>query len=114
MATMEQNEVKRREAEIRRKQDELQEKSRKNKLITDTVIQQIKTLEVIIKNWTHFFLCSLKNNENQYLQIKLEEYRMNHKQEEGDMSDEITKLEEKLFEVTTSLEYRLRCVTIKN
>jgi len=46
MATMEENEVKRREAEIQRKQNELEEKSRKNKLIRDTVSQQIKTLEV--------------------------------------------------------------------
>jgi len=43
--------VKSREAEIRKKQDELREKARKNKLIRDTVTQQIKTLEVTFPNW---------------------------------------------------------------
>jgi len=102
---MEQNEVKCRETEILEKQENLREKSRKNQLIRDTVAQQIQTLEVKIKK--RWYSEILKHSFI-WFQTKLEEFKLSHKQEETKLNDEINLLEDKLFEVSSSLESRLK------
>lgn len=75
--------VSRREEEVRRRNEDLDDRRRKNRMVQDAVSQQIRTL-----------------------QEKLDEYRVNHKAEEESIEDEISALEDTLSEVKITLEKR--------
>jgi len=84
MIDFEKQEVRRREQEIAEKNSCLVEAKRKNQLVQDTVQQQIKTL-----------------------QMKLEEYKTEHKCNETSEENVISSLTDKLAEVQQSLSQRL-------
>lgn len=84
MIDFEKQEVRRREQEIAEKNSCLVEAKRKNQLVQDTVQQQIKTL-----------------------QMKLEEYKTEHKCNETSEENVIGSLTDKLAEVQQSLSQRL-------
>eukprot|EP00096_Caligus_rogercresseyi_P007295 TRINITY_DN2511_c0_g1_i1.p1 TRINITY_DN2511_c0_g1~~TRINITY_DN2511_c0_g1_i1.p1 ORF type:complete len:212 (-),score=75.51 TRINITY_DN2511_c0_g1_i1:339-974(-) len=87
MIDMEKAEVIRREKEIREQQDALDEQKRKNKLIQEKFVDQIKTL-----------------------QEKLEEYKIAHKADEEKLEDDLVQEEDKLSAVKGSLEKRIECL----
>lgn len=87
MIAMEETEVARREQEVRQRNDDLDDKKRKNRMVQDAVAAQIRTL-----------------------QEKLDEYKISHKSEEESLEDSITCLEDTLSDVKMSLEKRKRAL----
>eukprot|EP00095_Tigriopus_kingsejongensis_P010270 maker-scaffold494_size155699-snap-gene-0.21 protein:Tk10270 transcript:maker-scaffold494_size155699-snap-gene-0.21-mRNA-1 annotation:"multispecies: rna-binding protein" len=87
MIAMEEAEVSRREEEVRKRNDELDDQKRKNRMVQEAVAAQIRTL-----------------------QEKLDEYKISHKSDEESMEDEITTLEDTLTDVKSSLEKRKRAL----
>lgn len=85
MIAMEATEADRREEEIRRRIEGLDEQKRKNRLVQEAVAEQLKSLEE-----------------------KLHEYKVRHKADEESVEDEIATLEDTLAEVKVSLERRKR------
>ena len=83
MIEMEQAEVQRRELEVKKLGNELEDTRRKNRQIQDKVQEQIEIL-----------------------QRKLQEYKVEHKQHEEAIEDDITTKEEAIFQVKDSLEKR--------
>jgi len=81
---MEKQEVARRQQEVEEKKIELEEHKRKNLLIQDKVQEQMKTL-----------------------QMKLEEYRVNHRASEAELEKEISALNTVIAEVDSSLSARI-------
>jgi len=82
---IEQKEVERREEEVRKRNDELTDKRRKNKMVQDKMQEQIKALEQ-----------------------KLVEFRSSHRKEEEDLEDAVRVMEDQLFEVKSDMEKRMR------
>jgi len=82
---IEQKEVERREEEVRKRNDELIDKRRKNKMVQDKMQEQIKALEQ-----------------------KLIEFRTSHRKEEEDLEDNVRVMEDQLFEVKSDMEKRMR------
>jgi len=82
---IEQKEVERREEEVRKRNDDLSDKRRKNKMVQDKMMEQIKALEQ-----------------------KLIEFRTSHQKEEEDLEDAVRTMEDQLFEVKSDMEKRMR------
>jgi len=86
---IEQKEVERREEEVRKRNDELADKRRKNKLVQDKMQEQIKALEQ-----------------------KLIEFRSAHRKEEEDLEDSVRVMEDQLFDVKSDMEKRMRSLNL--
>jgi len=82
---IEHREVERREEEVRKRNDDLADKRRKNRLVQDKMQEQIKALEQ-----------------------KLLEFKVAHKKEEEDLEDNIKIMEDQLFEVKSDMEKRTK------
>ena len=89
MIEMEGAEVKRRELEVKKLGTELEETRRKNRSIQEKVAEQIEIL-----------------------QRKLQEYKVEHKQHEESIEDDITTKEEAIFQVKESLEKRRKTLEL--
>jgi len=84
MIEFEKQEVARRQQEVEEKRENLAEHQRKNLLIQDAVQEQIKVLN-----------------------MKLEEYRINHRSSEAELETEISNLNDTIAEVQNSLSERM-------